>query len=60
MKIDFEWEVINNTEYHTENRQTSRAKVFGGWLVSEIIENPTKTVSSHMVFIPDANYEWEV
>lgn len=52
-KIPFEWELISS-EY-----KTYRAKVIGGWIVSDMCPlRDGQTLSN--VFILDPNHEWEI
>lgn len=64
-KIKFEPEVIFYDKRQCTKQITSRAKVFGGWLVynytySTVMKNESIHCSESMVFIPDPNHEWEI
>jgi len=50
----FEWELI----YSYPGVATNRARVFGGWLVNNATESPTKAYAESMVFVPDPDYNW--
>jgi hypothetical protein len=53
MKNKIEWEVIcysNDGSFRTQ-----RAKVFGGWIVTNRGENEVSSV-----FVPDPNHEWKL
>jgi hypothetical protein len=57
MICDFEWERICKEDYC----ETSRAAVFGGWLVKHRefgSDNGGEALS--MVFISDPDHEWDV
>ncbi len=67
--MKFEWEQIENTKGN--KNITTRAKVFGGWMVKHRImtslmsENeknstPLQTASIGLCFIPDPEYKWEI
>jgi hypothetical protein len=73
--MKFEWEEINrvaecNKELNFNRIDfTSRAKVYGGWMVKhEFLWWPTanrmdipRTVNTEsMIFVPDANHEWVI
>lgn len=53
--MKFEWEHILVEDYSI----TTRAKVFGGWIVKYQYESSDDFDSISMVFVPDANHEWE-
>lgn len=59
-KIHFEWECFDQGISSHEPEETSRAKVFGGWLVyaREFHEDGYRACT--MVFVPDPNHEWEL
>lgn len=46
------WEDIKGTGSNYATRRISRAKVFGGWLVS--------SEGGSLTFIPDPNHEWKL
>ena len=51
--MEFKWEDISGL--------TSRAKVFGGWIVHKgSLDRVLKTQSESMVFVPDAKHEWKI
>lgn len=58
----FEWELIHDRDSWT----TMRAKVPGGWLVSEFIQavdemgETTTNCTSNMVFVADPTYLWVI
>ena len=60
--MKFEWEQIDDGLDF--GQQTSRAKVWGGWLIKEeiYIDNDGSFESTHisLAFITDANHEWEI
>lgn len=45
MVIEFKWERL------TKHSSTFRAKVIGGWVVSDDVG---------LVFVPDPNHEWQL
>ena len=51
--MKFEWVIIHYIK--SIGWTTYRAKVFGGWLVSNCFDD-----NNSMVFIPDQKHEWEV
>lgn len=51
-KIKFEWEILKLNLPCV----TSRAKVIGGWIVSDYVADGP----AGMVFIPDPNHDWEI
>lgn len=57
--IPFQWECIEDTEMSA----STRAKVFGGWLVqctSVHLIDKKPIVKEMMVFVPDPKHEWKV
>ncbi len=71
--MGFEWEEIYCAEDSMENvfTLTYRAKVFGGWIVRNIVllaidhvDNPNtdywERANISMVFVPDPKHEWEI
>lgn len=60
IEVSPEWEIIRN-EYD-ESCQTDRMPVIGGWLVRTFFafEQPETQFSVSMVFVPDANHDWEL
>jgi hypothetical protein len=60
MKIPFKWEKISEVK-SVGRRVTSRAKVIGGWLVRHsFYTSDGMAHNNSMVFISDAEHEWEV
>jgi len=64
--MKFGGELIN-TSYSDKigGSNTSRAKVYGGWIVSTDIYTDAKpetnrNINASMVFIPDPEHKWEV
>lgn len=56
-KIKWEFELIESKE-HT---QSYRAKVIGGWLVMNVIQDTKLKLLSHStVFIADRDHEWVI
>lgn len=67
MLIPFEWERIFKTHnYSIGGTNTYRAKVPGGWLVSNttytdvLNDGNERTISESMVFVYDPEYKWEI
>lgn len=61
-KIEFRWEQI---EYFGDDdlsgMLTSRAKVFGGWILRTVSWNrKDKCQSESITFIPDVNHQWVI
>ena len=54
-----EWEVICNDEVLSDGVCTARAKIHGGWLVSNLIETLDGQQSSSLVFVPDIHHCWK-
>jgi hypothetical protein len=55
------WEFINEKDGF--RRAQARARIYGGWLVSDIfneISNPKRVLSNALTFVPDAEHKWEV
>ncbi len=52
-KLDFVWEELHSTE----NSQTLRVKVIGGWIVQTTVSD-SKRVATSSAFIPDKDHEW--
>lgn len=73
--MKFSWEEIwNNQDHHFHQdhwEETSRAKVFGGWIVTHITgcdhvnekdkdDKAWTERRTSLVFVPDPNHEWEI
>lgn len=67
--IKFESEIIfekkngNKSNSNTSAASISRRKIIGGWIIKSLtIFRHNKEISSSesMVFVPDANHEWEI
>jgi hypothetical protein len=64
--ISFEWELITNKySFNSDGKslKTSRAKIFGGWLVLHIQMQHVQgqiLKSESMTFVPDINHEWKL
>lgn len=56
--MKFEWETIYASKGN--HHVTTRAKVFGGWLVKHRSIPPNSDLIASMVFVPDPNHEWEI
>jgi len=56
--MKFEWERIHFSD--AWEFRTSRAKVFGGWLIRCQSWNDEWGQSESMVFIPDPQHQWEI
>ena len=57
MITEFEWEVMLSSTYSV----TSRAKVFGGWIIlheSDITYEDGYNSNTSMVFVPDPLHQW--
>lgn len=53
--MKFKWEQI----YRSENSYTERAKVIGGWIVSNFSKNSERSsICESMVFIPNTKHKW--
>ena len=58
--MKFEWEdIYDNSKNRTLSIGTWRAKVIGGWLVSNTI-SCSRGLSIAMEFIPDQEHKWEI
>lgn len=59
MKV--EWENIFEFKHPEKsiNRITARVKVIGGWMVTDYISRDNFS-SQSSVFVPDANYSWDI
>ncbi len=64
MKIEFEWEVINEKRGGGVSDVTLRAKVIGGWLIKLVYCEDGgcgKNIREHaLTFISDPDHLWEV
>jgi hypothetical protein len=59
--MKFEWQNIRLTENDYGLGSNARAKVFGGWIVKDVIRMDKDIISMmNMVFIPDPHHEWEI
>lgn len=58
MKNDFKWQVLSQDSLAT----VCRAPVFGGWIILNTGDSQETgdEIQSSMVFVPDANHEWQV
>lgn len=61
--LKFDWELIYRSE--SQKSFTSRAKVFGGWIIITVVYSGEDDVgndpiSQSMAFIPDCTHSWEV
>ena len=55
-----EWEQIYEDSDHVRDDITYRAKVIGGWMVRHRNRVGEDGENCSMVFIPDANHNWEL
>lgn len=59
--MKFEWENIHRREFNDVLNATTRAKVFGGWVLHHLLcDENESSQSESMVFIPDPNHEWQI
>jgi hypothetical protein len=61
MAID--WQSLDIKDNGHSKSRLSRARVFGGWLVTHnkiIILNGLHHITDSMSFVPDPEHEWEI
>jgi len=56
-RLPWEWEMLDN---HNSASVTSRAKVYGGWIVHHSFVSPKGSMTESMVFVPDREHAWTI
>jgi len=58
-KMKFQWELIDNGSQGANLSETTRLKVFGGWIVNHLMYF-NDCLSESSCFVPDKNHEWKI
>lgn len=60
----FEWEIVSMKTEIDQNLVTSRAEIFGGWLVRQnwwlMDGDLSESICCALTFVPDPQHEWGI